>query len=82
MGRNQGKQFNLEKRAILARLIAKEHTAKEIVVILDMDSTSLFRELKRNRIQTKEATTSKTICTICFHRKYCILKKNMWFSYL
>ena len=75
MGRNQGKQFNLEKRAILARLIAKEHTAKEIAVILDMDPTSVSRELKRNRSLIKEATTPVTICTICSHRKYCILKR-------
>lgn len=75
MGYNQGKQFNLEKRAVLARLIAKFHTAKEIAVILGMDPTSVSRELKRNRSLIKEALTPETFCTLCFHRKYCSLKR-------
>lgn len=62
MGRNQGKQFNLEKRIILAMLVVKEHTAKEIAVILGMNPTSVSRELKRNRSRIKYSTTEKTIC--------------------
>ena len=53
MGRKQGKQFNLEKRIILAMLVVKEHTAKEIAVILGMNPTSVSRELKRNRSRIK-----------------------------
>ncbi len=30
MGKNKGKQFNIEKRAMLSRMVAKGGTAKEI----------------------------------------------------
>ncbi len=53
MGKNLGRQFNLEKRAILARLIAKERTAKDIAVILGMDPTSISKKVKTNSVVLK-----------------------------
>lgn len=51
MGKNKGKQFNIEKRARLSRMIANGNKAKEIGDVLGMDSTSVSREIKRNRIK-------------------------------
>ena len=45
MSKNKGKQFNIEKRAILSRMVAKSNKAKEIGEILNMDPTSISREL-------------------------------------
>ncbi len=43
MGKNKGKQFNIEKGAMLSRLIDKGNKAKEIGEALGMDSTSVSR---------------------------------------
>lgn len=75
MGKNKGKQFNIEKRAILSRMIAKGNKAKEIGEILDMDSTSVSRELKRNRIKVKDVEDDGTLCKSCLHKRDCIIKK-------
>ena len=41
MGKNKGKQFNIEKRAMLSRMVAKSNKAKEIGDALGMDPTSV-----------------------------------------
>ena len=75
MSKNKGKQFNIEKRAILSRMVAKSNKAKEIGEILNMDPTSISRELKRNRIKTKEMENDGTLCKSCFHKSGCSIKK-------
>lgn len=75
MSKNKGKQFNIEKRAILSRMVAKSNKAKEIGEILNMDPTSISRELKRNRIKTKEVGNDGTLCNSCFHKSGCSIKK-------
>lgn len=50
MGKNKGKQFNIEKRAMLSRMVAWSKKAKEIGEALGMDSTSISRKLKRSWI--------------------------------
>lgn len=75
MGKNKGKQFNIEKRAMLSRMIARGNKAKEIGDALGMDSTSVSRELKRNRVKTKEADGDGTLCKSCLHKRGCTIKK-------
>ena len=75
MSKNKGKQFNIEKRAILSRMVAKSNKAKEIGEILNMDPTSISRELKRNRIKTKEVENDGTLCNSCFYNSGCSIKK-------
>ena len=75
MSKNKGKQFNIEKRAILSRMVAKSNKAKEIGEILNMDPTSISRELKRNRIKTKEVENDGTLCNSGFHKSGCSIKK-------
>lgn len=75
MGKNKGKQFNIEKRAMLSRMIAKGNKAKEIGDALGMDSTSVSREIKRNRTKTKEMEKDGTLCKSCFHKRGCTIKK-------
>ena len=75
MGKNKGKQFNIEKRAMLSRMVAKGGTAKEIGEALGMDPTSVSRELKRNRTKVKEAEADGTLCKGCLHKKGCTIKK-------
>lgn len=75
MSKNKGKQFNIEKRAILSRMVAKSNKAKEIGEILNMDPTSISRELKRNRIKTKEVENDGTLCNSCFYKSGCSIKK-------
>ena len=71
MGKNKGKQFNIEKRAMLSRMVAKSNKAKEIGEALGMDSTSISRELKRNRTKTKEIENDGTLCRSCFCKRGC-----------
>ena len=75
MGKNKGKQFNVEKRAMLSRMIAKGNKAKEIGDVLGMDSTSVSREVKRNRIKIKEIESDGTLCKSCLHKRGCTIKK-------
>ncbi|MDD5884648.1 MAG: helix-turn-helix domain-containing protein [Erysipelotrichaceae bacterium] len=75
MGKNKGKQFNIEKRAMLSRMVAKGNKAKEIGDALGMDPTSVSRELKRNRTKTKEAEDDGTLCRSCLHKRGCTIKK-------
>lgn len=75
MGKNRGKQFNIEKRAMLSRMIAKGNKAKEIGEVLGMDPTSISRELKRNRTQVKGLDGDGTLCKSCFHKRGCAIKK-------
>jgi len=75
MGKNKGKQFNIEKRAMLSRMVAKGSKAKEIGDALGMDPTSVSRELKRNRAKTKEAESDGMLCRSCLHKRGCTIKK-------
>ena len=75
MGKNLGKQFNLEKRITLSRMIAKSNKAKDIGEVLGMDSTSISRELKRNRIKAKEKEGGSTLCSKCTYKRGCTIKK-------
>ena len=75
MGKNKGKQFNIEKRATLSRMVAKGNKAKEIGDALGMDPTSVSRELKRNRTKTKETENDGTLCRSCLHKRGCTIKK-------
>lgn len=75
MGKNKGKQFNIVKRGTLSRMVAKGSTAKDIGEDLDMDPTSVSRELKRNRIKVKEKDDDGTLCGACSHKRGCTIKK-------
>lgn len=75
MGKNKGKQFNIEKRAMLSRMIAKGNKAKDIGEVLGMDSTSISRELKRNRIKTKEKDDGNCLCSKCNYKRGCTIKR-------
>lgn len=75
MGKNLRKQFNLEKRATLARLINKGYTALAIAVVLGMDPTSVSRELKRNRILKREAILDGSLCSTCLYQKGCNIRR-------
>lgn len=75
MGKNKGKQFNLEKRATLSRMLSKDNTAKSIAAVLGMDATSISRELKRNRVLRRDALTGESLCSSCLYQKGCSIKK-------
>lgn len=74
MSKNKGKQFNIERRRNLFFLLSKGKSAKEIAESINMDPTSVSREIKRNRILTKEAKVEASICASCEHRKWCKIK--------
>lgn len=82
MGKNKGKQFNIEKRVTLDRLLSKDNTAKSIASVLGMDATSISREIKRNRVQRREAVTDWTdivkVDTLAqkFNQWFCIIKQG------
>lgn len=56
-------------------MVAKGSTAKDIGEDLDMDPTSVSRELKRNRIKVKEKDDDGTLCGACSHKRGCTIKK-------
>ena len=72
MGKNKGIQFNLQKRLTLSRLLSKGSSAKEIGEILNMDPTSISREIKRNRVQTQEQRIEGSICFTCINKTNCV----------
>lgn len=74
MSKSKGKQFNIERRRNLYFLLSKGKTAKEIAESINMDPTSVSREIKRNRILTKEETVEASICASCEYRKWCKIK--------
>ena len=71
MGKNKGIQFNLQKRLTLSRLLSKGSSAKETGEILNMDPTSISREIKRNRVQTQEQRIEGSICFTCINKTNC-----------
>lgn len=74
MGKNKGKQFNIERRRCLYFLLNQGKTAKQISESINMDPTSVSREIKRNRILTKEARVENSVCASCDNRKWCRIK--------
>lgn len=75
MGKNKGKHFNIEKRALLSRMLVNGNKAKEIGEILGMNSTSISRELRRNRIITKSFDEDEALCKTCIYKRGCTIKK-------
>lgn len=75
MGKNKGRQFNLQKRVILERLVSKGSDGTEIGESLGMHQTSVSRELLRNRIKVKEAQVGDSLCDSCVNKKPCKIKK-------
>lgn len=75
MGKNKGRQFNLDKRAVLARMVAKRDKAKDIGTVLGMDPTSISRELLRNRVMVKGAAAGGALCDKCANKPGCKIKR-------
>ena len=75
MSKNKGKQFNIEKRAILSRMVAKSNKAKEIGEILSMDPTSISRELKETALKLKKWKTMEHFVTVVFIKEVALLKR-------
>ena len=72
------KHINLEQRKLIRHLLSKKAKLKEIAELLDLDPSSVSRELKRNRSIRKYARTYETckklsrfpyVCNSC-HLKY------------
>jgi len=49
------KHLNLEQRKLIARLLSRESKLCEISDLLNVDPTSIAREIKRNRFMTRKA---------------------------
>ena len=70
------KQLTFEQRKVIASGIAQEKKVKEIGVSLQMDPTSISKEVKRNRIEItkglsnvcKKANRWPYVCTGCYKR--------------
>lgn len=56
------KHLNLEQRKSISNMLSKEYTCVEIADILQLDPTSISKELKRNRILVKKGITHDKVC--------------------
>lgn len=57
------KHLNFEQRKMVARLLSRESKLCEISDLLNVDATSIAKEIKRNRLMTKKAyVTVNKVC--------------------
>jgi len=74
------KHLNLEQRKLIARLLSRESKLCEIADLLNVDATSISKEIKRNRIITRNGYKQVTkmckyttrypyVCNFC-QKKY------------
>lgn len=63
--------FTLEDRKEIENGVVEGRTIKHIAEVLDVDPTSISRELKRNRRCDGKSVSSFTSRTDCLHRKTC-----------
>lgn len=82
--KNNWKHLTFEQRKIIASGISKTMKLKEIAELIDMDPTSVSKEVKRNRIPYKNSLSNECpklnrwpyVCTFCSKRyQQCIYKK-------
>ena len=75
MGKNKGRQFNLDKRTVLERMVSQGRKAKEIATVLGMDPTSVSRELLRNRVKVRGAAVGGSLCEGCANKQGCKIRR-------
>lgn len=54
MGKPSGKHLDLSKRQVIYNCLVNNNTAKEIAYLVDLDPTSVSREVKKRRTLKKE----------------------------
>ncbi len=87
--KNNWKHLTFEQRKVIVSGIAKSMKLKEIAELIDMDPTSVSKEVKRNRIPYKNVTSNECpklnrwpyVCSDCPKRyQPCIYKKYKYMA--
>lgn len=71
---NKQKHFNLLKRELLSYFINEKKPLNEVANSLNVDPTSVSREIKRNRILIKNGKEKGSLCNSCNKFKKCRLR--------
>ena len=76
MGKPSGKHLDLSKRQVIYNCLVNNNTAKEIAYLVDLDPTSVSREVKKRRTLKRGNNNDTSICVNCAKKKFCYIKKN------
>lgn len=59
---NHWKHLNLDQRKLISNMLSKDFKLVEMADLLQMDPSSISKELKRNRICSKKGLTQSKVC--------------------
>ena len=76
----KGEHLNFDQRKIINSCLSQNKKLCEIATLLDMDPTSISKEIKRNRILTKEGIEKKKYCKKTLRYPYCCNGCNLKYS--
>lgn len=71
MGKPLGKHLDRSKREVIVNGLENQLTAKEIGSLINVDATSVSREIKKRRVLKKGSFNDTSICTDCANKKAC-----------
>lgn len=74
MGVNKGKQLDLSKRRVIAKLLEEDKTATEIGRILGYHKSTISREVYKYRYISFKGDDKPSICSTCSNNITCSLK--------
>ena len=77
MGENKGKHLDFSKREMIANGLEQNLSAKQIGLLIGVDSTSISREIKRHRFKRNFSNPpDTTICRDCINKLLCTKQKS------
>lgn len=76
MGKPSGKHLDLSKRQVINNCLENKATAKDIASLVNLNPTSISREIKKRRVLKRGNIDDTSICTDCANKKNCYIKGN------
>ncbi|MDD4642257.1 MAG: helix-turn-helix domain-containing protein, partial [Erysipelotrichaceae bacterium] len=59
---NNWKHLSIEQRKLISHLLSKHYRLVEMADLLQVDPSSVSKEIKRNRILSKKGRVSEKVC--------------------
>ena len=76
MGKPSGKHLDLSKRQVINNCLENKATAKDIASLVNLNPTSISREIKKRRVLKRGNIDDNSICVDCANKKNCYIKGN------
>ena len=74
MGENKGKQLDISKRKVIAKVLEDDKTATEIARLLSCHKSTISREVWKYRYISFKGDDNPSICSTCSKNTVCLLK--------